>query len=450
MNRNVRRGVMLIASLAFGLSSHPTRDLRAAAHAHGPSGSTRQAGLRPAWSMPVPASPPMQEPDPGAALLKRYCQGCHNGRVKAGGLALDALDLAEVGGDAATWEKVVRKLRAGVMPPAGMPRPDEPTTDRFVSWLQTELDRFAAAHPNPGRTEPLHRLNRTEYHNAVRDLLALDIDVADYLPADDSSYGFDNIASALNISQSLLERYMTAARTISRAAVGRPLAAVETVTYRVSPSLQQHDRAEDLPFGTRGGALVRHLFPVDAEYDVRIEIAGAGRMLQTHQLEITLDGRPVKLFTLSPQSARQGGEDQSKLDVRVPVSAGPRDVGVTFYKKPAVLVEGLREPLPNPRFDGGPGGSQPTVASVTVAGPLRIVPARATRRAAAASSCAAPPAFRTKRRAPERSSPRWSGARIARPNLTAWWRSCWNSTGTAGATAAASTRASRRRCGACS
>ena len=322
-------------------------------------------------SAPPPGGARSTAVAPHGALVNRYCLSCHSSRTKSGGLALDALDLTKVGTDAPAWERVVRKLRAGVMPPAGMPRPDEATTSAFVSWLETELDAVAAAHPNPGRTEPLHRLNRTEYRHAIRDLLSLDIDVANFLPADESSYGFDNVASGLTMSQSLLERYMSAARTISRLAVGRPGSSVDTQTYRLSPSLQQHDRAPELPFGTRGGMLVRHLFPLDGEYDIRVEVAGANRVVQPHQLEVTLDGRVVKLFTIQPPSARSAEDnaDQGKLQVRIPVEAGPREVGVTFFKKPTALVESLREPLPNPRFDGGPGGTLPTVTVVIVTGP---------------------------------------------------------------------------------
>ena len=329
----------------------------------------------------APAAPPHHAQTPavpsptaaaGGALIGRYCAGCHNSRVRAGGLALETLDRARVGDDGATWEKVVRKVRAGVMPPVGLPRPDEPTIDRFVSALQTDLDAAAARQPNPGRTETLHRLNRTEYRNAIRDLLALDVVIADFLPADDSSYGFDNVASGLTMSQSLLERYMAAARAVSRLAVGAASGSVDTATYRLSPSLQQHDRAEALPFGTRGGMLVRHLFPQAGDYDIRVEVSGANRVLQPHQLEVSVDGREVKLFTISPESSVRSGDDyddRGKLQVRVPVAAGPREVGVTFLKKPTALVEGLREPLPNPRFDGGLGGSLPTVTAVIVTGP---------------------------------------------------------------------------------
>lgn len=223
---------------------------------------------------PAPAASSTVAVSPEQEILNRYCITCHNQRLKTGGLTLDTLNLANVAEGAPTWEKVVRKLRGGVMPPAGARRPDEATHDKFVAWLEGELDRVAAATPNPGRTETFHRLNRAEYKNAIRDLLALDIEVADFLPADDSSYGFDNIAGVLKLSQALMERYLSAAKTISRLAVGAPLPAVDSDTYRVAPEAQQHDRADGLPFGTRGGMLVRHFFPQDAEYDIKLEVGG--------------------------------------------------------------------------------------------------------------------------------------------------------------------------------
>ena len=220
------------------------------------------------------------------ALLDRYCVTCHNERLVTGsggapsplvsqlravGLTLDTLELTTVGEHPEAWERVVRKLRGGMMPPAGRPRPDEAGTLEFVAWLETELDSASAARPDPGRTAPLHRLNRAEYRNAVRDLLALEVDVDALLPADDSSYGFDNIGTALRMSQSLLERYLAAARTVSRLAVGSPPPAVVGETYRLATDMQQHDRMDRLPFGTRGGALVTHLFPQEAEYDIQVE-----------------------------------------------------------------------------------------------------------------------------------------------------------------------------------
>ncbi len=324
------------------------------------------------------------------ALLDRYCVTCHNdqlvngdgpapsalvSQLRATGLALDRLDVAAVGEDAAEWEKVVRKLRGGVMPPAGRPRPDEATQDAFMAWLATELDGAAAVRPDPGRTATFHRLNRAEYRNAIRDLLAVEIDAADFLPADDSSYGFDNIGGVLRMSQALLERYLAAARTISRLAVGSPPPALIIETYRTAQDEQQHARRERLPFGTRGGLLVEHLFPLDADYDIQVELTGARSVRDSQQLEITVDGEQVGLFNLGqPESGGQPNPyaRASKLDVRVPVSAGPHEVGVTFYRNPHVLVEQVREPFPNPRTagnTGGPGGAQPFVTSVTIAGP---------------------------------------------------------------------------------
>ena len=233
---------------------------------------------------------------PQQALLNKYCVGCHNQKLKSGGLALDALDVTNVGKNAEKWEKVVTKLRAGLMPPARMPRPDEKTYDDFRFWLQAELDRAAASHPDPGRTEVFHRLNRTEYQNSIRDLLALNVNTADLLPADDASNGFDNMAGTLRVSQSLMERYLSAAKTISRMAVGSPPPAVDSKMYRVAPDMQQHDRVEGLPFGTRGGILIKHLFPRDADYDIKVELAGARRLYEAQKLEISVDGEQAKIL----------------------------------------------------------------------------------------------------------------------------------------------------------
>jgi len=333
-------------------------------------GGGQQSGTAPEGPAASAALTPQQ------TLLKRYCFGCHNERLKSGGLALDALDVTQVGKNPEEWEKVVTKLRAGLMPPARMPRPDEKTYDGFRLWLQDRLDQVAATHPNPGRTEIFHRLNRTEYQNAIRDLLALEIKTADLLPADDASNGFDNMAGTLRMSQSLMERYLSAAKAISRMAVGSPLPAVDSKMYRLPPDLQQYDRGEGLPFGTRGGILIKHLFPRDADYDVKVELAGARRLYDEQKLEISIDGEQAKLFTFEPtkkDSDRVSPYDvDGKVTMRVHVGGGPHDVGVTFYRKPADLVEQVREPFPNPRIsgnDGGPGGPQPDVAGVTILGP---------------------------------------------------------------------------------
>ena len=315
------------------------------------------------------------------ALLDDYCVTCHSQRIvdgqnepataltsqlRAVGLALDALDLSAVATDAAHWEPVVRKLRAGLMPPAGRRRPDQALLDEFRAWLETELDGAAAASPDPGRTATFHRLNRAEYHNAIRDLLALEIDVVDFLPADDASFGFDNIGGVLRISQSLLERYLNASRVISRLAVGSPPPAPFSEEFRTAQDEQQQDRATGMPFGTRGGMLVPYHFPLDADYDLNIRVSGARGLDEQNRIEVTVDGEPIDLSAV---------ELGSSIELRMPITAGPHDIGVTFYRNPPVLVEQVRERFQNPRTagnSGGPGGSMPTVTSLTIAGPYDI------------------------------------------------------------------------------
>ena len=283
--------------------------------------------------------------------------------MKSGSLVLEGLDVDRVGDEPETWERVVRKLRGGLMPPAGRPRPDEAASREFLATLQTQLDAAWSAHPNPGRTEIVHRLNRIEYANAVRDLLALPINAPDLLPADDSSYGFDNMAGVLKMSSSLMERYLAAAKVVSRLAVGSPPPAATAAIYRVPLEAQQHDRNEQLPFGTRGGTLIRHVFPLDAEYDIKIGITNNRASPEPEVLEVTIDGAQVKRFTLAPRE---------QPEVRVPLTGGPHDVGVTFLRKPLDLVEQVREPFQNPDAPsgtGGPAGLMPAVASVTIVGP---------------------------------------------------------------------------------
>jgi hypothetical protein len=208
----------------------------------------------------------LSQPTPGyRAILDQYCVTCHNEKTKAAGLMLDKIDLNHIPADAEIWEKVIRKVRVGMMPPQGLPRPDETTRNAFVSSLQTTLDRAAATNPNPGR--PLvHRLNRAEYANAIRDLLALEVDPAALLPPDDSGYGFDNIADALGVSPVLLERYLNAAGKISALAVGDPGAGPAGETFRVSQEASQDVHIEGLPIGTVGGLLAKTTLPLDGEY----------------------------------------------------------------------------------------------------------------------------------------------------------------------------------------
>jgi len=279
-------------------------------------------------------------------MLDKYCVTCHNQRLKTGGLTLDNLNLDKVADNAETWEKVLRKLHGGMMPPQGMPRPDGATVDQFTGWLETSLDRAAAAHPEPGRTS-LHRLNRTEYGNAIHDLLDLDIDAASFLPADDEANGFDNIADVLRFSPSLLEQYLSASDKISSLAVGDPSITPISLVFQAPPDLDQEQHIEGLPLGTRGGIQIHYNFPLDGEYDLRVfllqNIVGYVPGLEyAHQLEISIDGQRVFL-------AQVGGEEDNKMSdanlgvakdtldarlrTRIPVKAGPRTVVVTFLRR---------------------------------------------------------------------------------------------------------------------
>ena len=316
-----------------------------------------------------------------AALLEQYCVTCHNERLSTRGsvpLELQTVDLASVPAEAELWEKVIRKLRTGSMPPAGRPRPVAAAADSFAAWLETEIDRVAAATPSPGRTESLHRLNRTEYQNAIRDLLALDIDASKLIPADDQSYGFDNIAGVLKVSPTLLERYMSAAREISRLAVGVSTMAPAGETFRIVSDLSQYQHRDGLPFGTRGGASVPYNFPRDGEYDIEVELldlfAGAP-IREPHQLEVSVDGERIAIFNLTPRDpdADQGAaynRGPDELQVRVPVKAGPRVVTATFIKKTDALAESVRQPFARPHGEGDFLLYQPHLGTVTITGPF--------------------------------------------------------------------------------
>ena len=219
---------------------------------------------------------------PPADVFNRYCMGCHNARTATGGFVMDPAQLNDVAGHADVWEKVVRKLRSGAMPPNGSPRPDAATYNRAASYLENALDRAAAANPNPGTLPLLHRLTRTEYRNAIRDLLAVgdlprDMDYSIMLPADNVSSGFDNIADLLFMSPAVMERYIDAARKISRLAVGDPKAPLMASTYRLSPEQWQEDRVEELPYGTRGGLAIHSEFPIEGQYNFKVDVAGGGR-----------------------------------------------------------------------------------------------------------------------------------------------------------------------------
>ncbi|MCY4074997.1 MAG: DUF1592 domain-containing protein [Acidobacteria bacterium] len=348
------------------------------------------AGTPPAATVQAPGT------DAGwqRALLDRYCVGCHNDRLRTADLALDRHDVTRVADAPAVWETVVRKLRAGAMPPPDRPRPDAATYGRFVRWLEDELDSAAAANPNPGRTEAFHRLNRTEYHHAVRDLLDLEVDVAELLPADGASYGFDNIAGVLGVSPTLVERYLAAARRISRIAVGRPAPSATAEVHRLPSDLAQDDWVAGMPFGTRGGGRFRHVFPQDADYDFRIRLArdagdALGVFAVPHTLEVSLDGTLVRTFTVGepppPGAPRDSADHRAWRDrqrsadrdwaFRLPVGAGPRDVRVTFVRRTAAYPETLRQPYRRPytSITGGDTRVQPYLGSVTITGPYAAI-----------------------------------------------------------------------------
>ena len=298
-------------------------------------------------------------------VMDRYCVGCHNQRLKSGGVALDQTDVTRPSASADVWERVIRKLNAGTMPPVGRPRPDEATYRAVTNWLESEIDRAATTNPNPGRTSPVHRLNRAEYRNVIRDLFALDVDVSALLPAENTSdSGFDNNADGLSMTPGELERYLSAARKITRLAVGIEPTGPAVEAFHVPYHLKQDDRTdEDLPLGARGGISVHHYFPVDGDYQFKIVlrrtyvdyVQGMGT---PHQLDVRVDGQLVKRFIVgggttaraAPDSfAGAGGvwgarewEDyvlqaDQGLELRLPVKAGPRVITASFVRK-------MREP----------------------------------------------------------------------------------------------------------
>src|SRR5687768_2953958 len=346
-------GVVIAAGLVFTLEARPPTQARASA----PAAAHR-------------------------ALVDENCLSCHDADKKKGELALDTIAAKDVTRHPDVWEKVVRKLRARQMPPIGKPRPEDATYDAVIASLESSLDRAASSHPNPGRTATIRRLTRTEYQNAVRDLLAFEGDVASLLPADESSYGFDNVTVG-DLSPTLLDRYVSAAEKISRVAIGRPTRSPGGDTIRIPADLTQEEHLEGLPVGTRGGAVVRYTFPQDGDYEIQIRLTRnrdehVEGLSEPHDLELLLDRERMQLFTVKPPAREPGISDADQpshakvdqhLNVRIPVTAGPHVLGVAFPKKPSVLLETPRQPYQthfnwyrHPRI-------QPAIYSVSIIGP---------------------------------------------------------------------------------
>ncbi len=307
-------------------------------------------------------------------LIDQYCVTCHNQRLKTAGLMLDKADVNHVGDQAEIWEKVVRKLRAGMMPPQGMPRPEAAKYSSLMVTLENELDQAAASRPKLV-TPSAHRMNRTEYANAIRELLDLDIDPSVYLPADDSSYGFDNVISGLQLSPAHVEGYVTASAKISRLALGHETGWNRKV-YHVREDYSQEDHIEGLPFGTRGGMLIHHYFPADGEYVISFDLVRTtvgsvyGGDSEDEQIEVLLDGQRLKLFKIGKDIPFATNKERN--EVKVNVKAGQRTIGVTFLATTVAPQVDLnrhykRSILDDNLVDGFM--FTPQVSSVTVAGP---------------------------------------------------------------------------------
>ena len=315
-------------------------------------------------------------------LLNQYCVTCHNQQMRTAGLQLDQLDINNLSEAPDKWEKVIRKLNAGQMPPSGMPRPGSSAIVSLVNYLKTELDRYGTEDANPGRRSAVHRLNRAEYANAIRDILAIEIDEESLLPADDAGGSFDNIADVLSISPLHMERYMTAARDISRLAIGDTTIPADVKSYEISEYFnQQNQVSEDLPFGSHGGTAVKHHFPLSGEYEIKIRLQRTEYLYvkgiaESHNIDIRLNGKRIKLFTIGgehvgiadgiqaadtiPPDFDQAEYERTAddgLQIRVPVEAGTHTVGVTFLNE-YFAAENLRTE------------SNIGISNVTITGPL--------------------------------------------------------------------------------
>ena len=317
------------------------------------------------------------------AVLDKYCVGCHNDRVRTGGLTLQTLDLAQAPAHADVLEKVIRKVHGGMMPPVGLPRPDQPTADGMVTWLRATLDKAAVTHPYPGRPL-LQRLNRSEYANAIRDLLALDVDVSALLPPDNSGYGFDNVTDVLGVSPMLLESYLTAAGKIATLAIGDPKAPPSGDVYHERQDASQDKHIEGLPLGTIGGMAIKVTLPADGEYLIEPRLfrtnLGTMRGLEnSQQLEVAVDGARVHIAAFggneevaksSANPTTTGNSVNDRLKVRVPLKSGPHTITVAFIERSHVQNTWRLKPFLRSSADTIDFGGYPHLDTVTVTGPF--------------------------------------------------------------------------------
>jgi hypothetical protein len=353
---------------------------------------------------------------PVRAMVRQYCLDCHSAEEKTAGLALDTIGGEDVSRHTDLWEKVVRKLRVRQMPPADSQRPDEKTYAAVIASLEGSLDKAAAEHPNPGRTETLRRLTRTEYQNAIRDLLALEVDVSELLPADELSHGFDNVTVG-ELSPTLLDRYITAAQKISGLAVGSSGESPGGDTFRMKADVTQEEHVPGLPLGTRGGMLIPYNFPQTGEYEVQVRLARDRNeevegLSRPHELELLLDRRNLASFLVKPPAdGTTHAEVDAGLRQRIKVDAGPHKLGVTFVKQPSSLLETRRQPYQAHYNMHRHPRPSPAVYQVSITGPFSAdgpgdTPSRG------GSSSAGRPGPKTKRRVPNKSWRRLCAAPI--------------------------------------
>src|SRR5579871_1052627 len=325
-------------------------------------------------------------PAPGRAqqeVITRYCVTCHNDRLKTSGLSLEHADVSQVATNPEVWEAVVRKLQARAMPPQGARRPDEDTYRSLESSIEDAIDAHAAKSPYAG-APILHRLNRSEYKNAIRDLLALDVDVTSLLPPDDAAYGFDNISDVLGVSPSLQERYLSAASKIAAVAVGDPAITAGSDTFRIRQDLSQDQHVEGLPLGTIGGTSVRYTFPLDGDYVFQVKLYRTNLNITRgleypHQVEFAVDGRRVYVATIGGPDDLEALFDKptdtsdavdARLRVRVPVAAGPHVVSVAFVQDPPVQEPNRLQPFLRSSIDNFDWAGRPHMQTFTITGPF--------------------------------------------------------------------------------